>query len=118
MPATSEDQSTPATAPASNRGLRVRDNLRSEYADVMTPEAIAAMHVLAGLNVDQQQLMAKRIARRARRFADREVYDAADELGLLVLQDFPLQWGYARSVRHQAVEQATARYEAERVAVN
>jgi beta-mannosidase len=36
------------------------------------------------------------------------VYTAADELGLLVLQDFPLQWGYARSVRSQAVEQAEA----------
>ena len=28
-----------------------------------------------------------------------ELYDAADELGLLVWQDLPLQWGYARSVR-------------------
>ena len=37
-----------------------------------------------------------------------EVYDAADELGVLLLQDFPLQWGYARSVRSQAVEQAQA----------
>ena len=25
-----------------------------------------------------------------------ELYDAADELGMLVLQDFPLQWGYGR----------------------
>ena len=33
-------------------------------------------------------------------------YEAADELGLLLLQDFPLQWGYARSVRGQAVVQA------------
>ncbi len=33
-------------------------------------------------------------------------YDAADELGVLLLQDFPLQWGYARSVRSQAVKQA------------
>jgi beta-mannosidase len=40
--------------------------------------------------------------------ADREVYAAADELGLLLLQDFPLQWGHARSVRTQAVEQARA----------
>ena len=31
-----------------------------------------------------------------------ELYDAADELGLLVWQDLPLQWGYARSVRRQA----------------
>jgi beta-mannosidase len=40
--------------------------------------------------------------------ADREVYTVADELGLLLLQDFPLQWGHARSVRAQAVEQARA----------
>ena len=31
-----------------------------------------------------------------------ELYAAADELGMLVWQDFPLQWGYARSIRHQA----------------
>lgn len=36
-----------------------------------------------------------------------ELYAAADELGMLVWQDFPLQWGYARSVRKQAVRQAT-----------
>jgi beta-mannosidase len=40
--------------------------------------------------------------------APREVYQAADELGIVLLQDFPLQWGYARSVRSQAVEQARA----------
>ena len=40
--------------------------------------------------------------------APRHVYDAADELGMLLLQDFPLQWGYARSVRGQAVTQARA----------
>jgi beta-mannosidase len=35
-----------------------------------------------------------------------ELYDAADELGMLVWQDFPLQWNYARTVRRQAVRQA------------
>ncbi len=40
--------------------------------------------------------------------ANREVYRAADESGLLILQDFPLQWGHARSVRGQAVDQARA----------
>lgn len=40
--------------------------------------------------------------------ADRMLYEAADEAGIMLLQDFPLQWGHARSVRHQAVEQATA----------
>ena len=32
--------------------------------------------------------------------------DAADELGMLLLQDFPLQWGYARQIRREAVRQA------------
>ncbi len=35
-----------------------------------------------------------------------ELYDAADELGMLVWQDFPLQWNYARSIRKEAVAQA------------
>lgn len=34
-----------------------------------------------------------------------ELYDAADESGMLIWQDFPLQWGYARSIRRQAVRQ-------------
>jgi beta-mannosidase len=37
-----------------------------------------------------------------------ELYDAADRLGILLLQDFPLVAGYARSIRGQAVEQARA----------
>ncbi|MBM3674848.1 MAG: hypothetical protein FJW88_07790 [Actinobacteria bacterium] len=36
----------------------------------------------------------------------RELYDAADAAGLLLWQDFPLQWGYARGTRRQAVRQA------------
>lgn len=35
-----------------------------------------------------------------------EIYDAADRAGLLLWQDFPLQWGYHRSVRKEAVRQA------------
>ena len=35
-----------------------------------------------------------------------ELYDAADEAGLLLWQEMPLQWGYARSVRKQAIRQA------------
>ena len=35
-----------------------------------------------------------------------ELYDAADEAGLLLWQDLPLQWGYSRSVRRQARRQA------------
>lgn len=35
-----------------------------------------------------------------------ELYDAADAQGLLLWQDLPLQWGYARGVRGQARRQA------------
>jgi beta-mannosidase len=35
-----------------------------------------------------------------------ELYEAADAQGLLLWQDFPLQWGYARGIRKQAVRQA------------
>ncbi len=35
-----------------------------------------------------------------------ELYDAADELGMLVWQDLPMRGTYARTVRKQAVEQA------------
>jgi beta-mannosidase len=35
------------------------------------------------------------------------LYEAADELGMLLWQDFPLQWSYAREVRKRAVTQAT-----------
>ena len=35
-----------------------------------------------------------------------EMYEAADKAGLLLWQDFPLQWGYARGTRRQAVRQA------------
>ena len=37
-----------------------------------------------------------------------ELYDAADAAGLLLWQDLPLQWGYARGIRKQAVRQAAA----------
>ena len=35
-----------------------------------------------------------------------ETYDAADEAGMLLWQDFPLQWGYDRGIRKQATRQA------------
>jgi beta-mannosidase len=38
--------------------------------------------------------------------SDREFYEACDELGLLVLQDFPLQWTHRRSILGPAVAQA------------
>lgn len=37
-----------------------------------------------------------------------ETYEAADEAGLLLWQDFPLQWSYGRGIRRQAARQAAA----------
>jgi len=37
-----------------------------------------------------------------------DFYRQADTLGMLVWQDFPLQWGYARGIRAQAARQAEA----------
>jgi beta-mannosidase len=37
-----------------------------------------------------------------------EVYDAADEYGLLLWQDFPMHGGFARGIRKQALRQARA----------
>jgi beta-mannosidase len=39
------------------------------------------------------------------------LYDAADEAGMLLWQDFPMDGGYARSVRRQAARQARAMVE-------
>jgi beta-mannosidase len=36
------------------------------------------------------------------------LYDLADEKGMLLWQEFPLQWGHARGIREQAARQATA----------
>lgn len=43
-----------------------------------------------------------------RHIARPETYAAADELGMLLWQDFPLHGGYARTVRKHAVDQARA----------
>src|SRR5205807_4272495 len=49
------------------RRLEIRGNLESAYADVFTPEAVAALEALAGLDADRKALMAARIERRAAR---------------------------------------------------
>ncbi|MEO1057585.1 MAG: hypothetical protein AAFY28_11785, partial [Actinomycetota bacterium] len=59
-----------------------------------------AAHATAALGLDAWRVLGH--------VADRSWYSAADEQGIVVLQDFPLQWGHARSVRSQAVEQARA----------
>src|SRR5215470_5788014 len=52
--------------------LEIRGNLKNEYRDVFTDEAIAALSALAHLDKDRKQLMAARIERRAARFKNKQ----------------------------------------------
>src|SRR5919205_613810 len=54
------------------RRLEIRGNLESAYADVFTPEAVAALEALAGLDADRKALMMARIERRAARARDKQ----------------------------------------------
>src|SRR5436190_13354152 len=49
------------------RKVEIRGNLENAYADVYTPQVIAALEALAGLDADRKALMAARIVRRAAR---------------------------------------------------
>jgi len=64
-----------------------------------TPEQLAAdVHLAKDAGLDLLRLHAH--------ITRNEFYDAADEAGLLLWQDLPLQRSYARGVRKQAVRQA------------
>src|SRR5919198_808283 len=52
---------------AAARKLEIRGDLENAYADVFTPEAVAALEALAGLDADRKAVMAARIERRAAR---------------------------------------------------
>src|SRR5262249_22932778 len=54
------------------RKLEIRRNLESAYADVFTPEAVAALEALAGLDADRKAVMAARIERRAERARNKQ----------------------------------------------
>jgi malate synthase len=49
------------------RPLEIRGNLATTYADVYTPEALAALEALASLDANRKHLMVARIARRSDR---------------------------------------------------
>ncbi len=50
-----------------NLTIIIRDNLREEYNDVYTPEALNALSKMAHFNKDVKELMNKRIQRRSKR---------------------------------------------------
>src|SRR5438067_3400510 len=54
------------------RTLEIRGNLENAYADVFTPEAVAALEAVAGLDADRKAVMAARIERRAARARNRQ----------------------------------------------
>src|SRR5262245_26847525 len=54
------------------RKLEVRGNLENAYADVFTPEVVAALDALAGLDADRKAVMGARLARRAARARNQE----------------------------------------------
>jgi malate synthase len=54
------------------RKLEIRGNLESTYADVFTPEAVAALEALVGLDADRKAVMAARIGRRAARARNKQ----------------------------------------------
>jgi malate synthase len=51
--------------------LEIRGTLERDYADVYTPEALAALNALAHFDADRKALMTARIARRAARARER-----------------------------------------------
>jgi malate synthase len=60
------------------RRLEIPGNLGNAYADVFTPEAVAALEALAGLDADRKAVMAARIERRAARARNRQRIDFLD----------------------------------------
>src|SRR5262245_45197920 len=54
------------------RQLESRGNLESAYADVFTPQAVAALEALAGFDAGRKAVMAARIERRAARARNKE----------------------------------------------
>jgi isocitrate lyase len=55
-----------------HRGVQMRENLRADYADIFTSEALDALTALASFNEQQKELMDKRSQRRLQRFHDHE----------------------------------------------
>jgi malate synthase len=58
--------------------IQIRDNLKTEFSDVYTPEVLAAMGVLSRFNADQKQAMTDRAQRRGRRMAEKQSLDFLD----------------------------------------
>ena len=58
--------------------LELRTTVQSDYADVITPDAVAALEALTRFDVDRKRLMTERIQRRAERASRRQPIDFLD----------------------------------------
>ena len=67
-----QSQNTATHAGASTRSIQIRDNLAEEYADIYTPDALAALNFMAQFNQEQKDLMLKRGQRRATRMKEKK----------------------------------------------
>src|SRR6187399_870393 len=63
--------------------VEIRGSLATDYADVLTPAALAALARLAALDTDRKSLMRARIERRAARARDRQRITFLDPDALL-----------------------------------
>jgi len=105
---TDNRQTAPATLPGN---LQIRDDLAQRYADIYTPEVLAALAFMAPFNSEQKRLMAERTARRNARIRNRlkigfldpdgvipgtgiRVQDARDGkfVGAVIPHDLQRQW--------------------------
>ena len=71
---------------------------RMALAEATGPDLIRDVNLAVDANLDLLRIHAH--------VTRLELYDAADAAGLLLWQDLPLQWGYARGTRKEAVRQA------------
>ncbi len=71
---------------------------RMALAEATVPELLDDVQLAVDANLDLLRIHAH--------VTRLELYDAADAAGLLLWQDLPLQWGYARGTRKEAVRQA------------
>lgn len=73
---------------------------RAALAEATADELAADVHLAKDAGLDLLRIHAH--------ITRPELYDAADEAGMLLWQDMPLHLGYARGVRQQAVRQSRA----------
>ena len=72
-------------------GLQIRDNLESQYADIYTPEALAALSALAHFDSRRKRLMDARTQRRARRYREKRRIDFLDPTSTIAGSDIVVQ---------------------------